>query len=279
MKLYPYENNLHLDQILKVISTLSLTSLSIDFSEHILLDKKQLQRYPSWTLRELCLNCDDIIIKLISFPNRLTFIHFSTSHCTDVICLAILQNCPHLRTFVTKYIEDYSNETNLSFYTCTNNSRLTYLTLNDCHLSMENLETLLSFTPSLVNLKLVSCRSTVDFIFAGTFWEKLIQTKLPLLDKFEFFLQSDNIQDICRIESLITQFKTSFWLNDKRWFVNCDYVIPSSPIRIYTNYRNYCNYVYSGHNVIYRVTNYCENELINTQTQKVRMKFSQKKIP
>jgi hypothetical protein len=101
---------------------------------------------------------------------------------------------------------------------------------------MEDLECLLLLTPSLVHLKLVSSRSTLDSIFIGSYWEQFIQNNLLSLNKFQFFLtcNTDKFNDTNTLDSLILPFQTSFWLNDNHWFVICDYTLRESKIKLYT---------------------------------------------
>jgi hypothetical protein len=52
-------------------------------------------------------------------------------------------------------------------------------------------------------------------------WEQFIQIYLPHLNKFYFyekkyFRQTD-------VESLIAPFQTPFWIENKRWFITCEY--------------------------------------------------------
>lgn len=101
---------------------------------------------------------------------------------------------------------------------------------------MGDLEYLLLLTPSLAHLKLVATRSKLDSIFVGSYWEQFIQNNLFLLNKFQFFLTCNinKFNDINILDSLILPFQTLFWLNDKHWFVNCDYTPRESKIKLYT---------------------------------------------
>jgi hypothetical protein len=114
--------------------------------------------------------------------------------------------------------------------------QLISLTIGNWQLPIQNLENLLSLTPSLVHLKLGSFRSTIDSIFVGSYWEQFIQNNLPLLNKFQFFLtySNDEFNDNNSFDSLILPFQSPFWLNDKHWFVTCDYIPRASQIRLYT---------------------------------------------
>jgi len=115
-------------------------------------------------------------------------------------------------------------------------SLLSSLTINHCSLSMEELELLLSRTPALVHLKLVSRQRTFDSMFDGYIWEQFIRAKLHRLNKFEFFFSyiDKKDDDITNVDSLVGSFRTPFWLYDKRWFITCDYVFKSRALNFYT---------------------------------------------
>ncbi len=114
--------------------------------------------------------------------------------------------------------------------------QLVSLTIGKCKLSTQELECLLTLTPSLSHLKLVSSRSTFDSIFDGSYWERFIQEKLPLLNEFQFFLTctSKKFDDTTTLDSLILPFQSPFWLNKKNWFVICSYILRQSRMILYT---------------------------------------------
>ena len=102
-------------------------------------------------------------------------------------------------------------------------------------MSINHLKRVLSITPSLVHLKLIYCtRWSFESIFDGDFWKEFIQTKLPLLDKFDFVFTclSLTYTVIQSLSSPIISFQTPFWLNDKHWFVTYDIAICSFQTRI-----------------------------------------------
>ncbi|CAF5099337.1 unnamed protein product, partial [Rotaria sp. Silwood1] len=105
-------------------------------------------------------------------------------------------------------------------------TNLTSLLLNHCtSIKMNDVEALLSRLPALKHLRLLfpSCEPNSK-LFDGSRWEKFIQTKLPLLDKFEFSFEvfkRFNSNDVT-IESLIAPFRTRFWLENKNWLIKCN---------------------------------------------------------
>ncbi len=114
--------------------------------------------------------------------------------------------------------------------------QLISLTIGDYKISVQDLECLLSLTPSLIHLKLVSSRSTLDSTFNGSYWEQFTQKNLLLLNTFQFFLTCNNneFNGNTTFDSLILPFQSPFWLNNKHWFVTCDYTPRESKIRLYT---------------------------------------------
>ena len=111
--------------------------------------------------------------------------------------------------------------------------QLTSLTLEDCDLEMAMIESLLSLTPSLIHLRIKG--NARDF-FDGARWERLFQTKLPNLNKFEFAFQHNMgvTCDVANFESVIAPFQTSFWLEIKHWFINVVGVKKSSFMNLYS---------------------------------------------
>lgn len=96
----------------------------------------------------------------------------------------------------------------------------------------------IALTPRLTHFKLVSSRMRIDSLFDGSYWEQMIMENLPLLEKFEFFIEYQYRHD-CRdmlkkLPLIINRFQVPFWMNDHRWFVTCDYVLKRSQIRLYT---------------------------------------------
>ncbi|CAF3735494.1 unnamed protein product [Rotaria sp. Silwood1] len=138
---------------------------------------------------------------------------------------SILNHLPHLRTLVLKEIVE--NDTFVTPSYIIQSSHLTSLSLNgNFNITMDNIESLLSLLPSLTHLRLINKTLLTDPLLYDNYrWENFIQTKLPLLNKFEFWFTylALNNQDFTTVESLIAPFRTSFWLEIKHWLVKCDY--------------------------------------------------------
>ncbi len=114
---------------------------------------------------------------------------------------------------------------------------MTSLTIYRCEQLNKDLEYILSLTPSLIHFKFVSTGTKLDWNGNGHYWQRLIQTNLPLLKKFQFFISYNMLnsqESIPSLDLLITSFQTPFWIEDKRWFVTSDYVMYIRSSRLYT---------------------------------------------
>jgi hypothetical protein len=133
-----------------------------------------------------------------------------------------------LQTFIIKDV--LWNDTNI--ITSTQYRQLKSLTLEDNRMDIFKLEQFLSLTPSLNYLKVIGMAYLID----SYRWEKILRIKLPNLDKFEFFFLSwKNVNyNFSDIQSLIRPFQTSFWLENKQWIVNCDYIINPMEVMLYS---------------------------------------------
>jgi hypothetical protein len=131
---------------------------------------------------------------------------------------------------------DQSNAIITSSFGFTQYPQLMSLMIGNSSLSMTDFQELLSLTPSLVRLKLISYRSSLDSILNGSDWAHLIQTKLSDLKTFQIFfsytLRHGN--DVKDLDLLIDRFRTPFWLQEKKWIITCDYVLKQNLINFYT---------------------------------------------
>jgi hypothetical protein len=158
--------------------------------------------------------------------------------------ITILRQTPHLRIFILddlnslldKNYRPYRPKVSETFQ-CVKS-----LILEKCHRYMDQLEYILSFTPSLIYLKIISDTNLLD----GYRWERYIQTNLPFLKKFEFFFTYYSQKDLNNddIELLIKPYLTSFWFEIKQWFVTCEYIQNLMEIRLYSIPICKTNYTY-----------------------------------
>ncbi len=132
----------------------------------------------------------------------------------------ILQSSPHLHTVIIKRSLDKCN--NYRFPTqsiSTSFPQLMSLTIEKLEISIDELESFLSLTPSLTYLKLISKKPMHD----GKRWEQIIQTNLPQLNRFEFYFDGCTTycgQSASNPEEILASYRTPFWVEHKKWLVN-----------------------------------------------------------
>ena len=208
---------LFLDHLGK-ISTLS--SLTITSDSSLELTDVTLKSLSSMigqrTLRHLDLTLSDAVIDKLEWPSECFIEHLRVFHRLSFVTYVTILCCAsRLRTMILK-----------SWFVCavdqvnTNlvSSSLTSLSAMNCETSMSTIELLLSFTPALVHLKIMSRNSD---LCNGRQWEHFIQTKLPNLNRFELATQRDlsSTIDHADVSHLLELFQTPFWLEEKQWFV------------------------------------------------------------
>ncbi|CAF1047679.1 unnamed protein product [Rotaria sordida] len=127
----------------------------------------------------------------------------------------ILQCSPHLHKIILKQeLEDIITNVSLKSTRPIYFPQLTSLTMEKYSMTIGELESFISLTPSLVYLKLIG----EQCIFDGKRWEQFIEINLPNLDKFEFYfdywsLEKKTSEDL---ELIIASFRTSFWIEHKK---------------------------------------------------------------
>ncbi|CAF3479990.1 unnamed protein product [Rotaria socialis] len=168
------------------------------------------------TLRKFKCTIDWLLSDSFIWPRESNIKHLTIDRCTYKQFCTILRHLSQLRTIVLRSFNlDIHNEYE---YQSTSYPQLISLSMGRLFLSMDKIESFLCLTPSLVHLRLEG--SADDAIFNGSRWEKLIRTKLPSLNRFDFCFRSQNRRVI---ELSAIQFRTPFWLNEKHWPVNCVY--------------------------------------------------------
>lgn len=153
----------------------------------------------------------------ISWQHISTVEHLVLGSCTFSQYEIILSSLPYLKTLtMTDCIATNRDQIpSMSYY------QLVSLSITDCHLSMNDIQFIISRTPSLVHLKWGSSRNKFDLAFNGSFWEKFLQTNFPSFAKFQFLFSYTMANDDAPIEIdfLIQSFKTPFYSNN----IQCDY--------------------------------------------------------
>ena len=161
---------------------------------------------------------EQCFVEYLHISNRITF----EQYCT------ILQRCSSLQTFIIKDVlwNDPAITPSASY------PQLKSLTLADNRMDISRLEPFFSLTPSLTYLKVIG----MAYLNDADPWEKILRAQLPHLDRFEFFFLSwKNVNyDIADIQSLIRPYQTAFWLENKRWIVNCDYILQPMEVMLYS---------------------------------------------
>jgi hypothetical protein len=157
------------------------------------------------------------------------------SGCTIDEYYVILQELPYLKTLVIQKWAKPGRDESLTTPQILNSS-LTSLTFNKCSLRFSHVVPLLSFTRELTHLKLICDSKKFDGLFDGQYWEGFIQKNLCRLKQFQFFFSNDlSKKDKCTpLDDLIASFRSPFWLKEKRWFVECNFVLNKSIIWLYT---------------------------------------------
>ncbi|CAF3423774.1 unnamed protein product [Rotaria socialis] len=168
---------------------------------------------------------------------RLQFLKIRKCSMDDYI--SILVNFPQLRTIhmMDCIVQDASGMTDSTFSTFTHTC-LKSLTITKCTFSLQQMETILSLTPSLLHLTLSNSKEC-DFAYsfnAGDL-EQLIHARLPRLARFDFFLSaSDATHDIQSLQSVIESFETPFWRQITNCSVRAAYFLVQQFLAIYTAY-------------------------------------------
>ncbi|CAF4010532.1 unnamed protein product, partial [Rotaria sp. Silwood1] len=156
--------------------------------------------------------------------------------------MIILRRLNHLRTLI---IQDYTvgniSSTSISTVASTFQHSLMSLIIVASSLTPQHFELILSSTPSLFNLKLICKKQMFNSMFDASYWEQIVNSKLPKLKKLEFFFsyQCNIKNNFISLESLIASFQTEFWTHTKHWFVSSAYVPSLCEIWLHTTPINF----------------------------------------
>jgi len=225
--------NINLNVILKDLIDLKLNSLTIrsrtlcTWSTETLTCLSTFLEHSSLKQFTLSIWCFEIYEFVWPRQCQIEYLHISNRLTYEQYC-SILDRCSMLKTFIVKDV--LWNDT--SIMQINQYRQLKSLTLEDNRMDIYKLEQFLSLTPTLTYLKVIGMAYLID----SYRWEKILRIKLPNLERFEFFFLSwKNVNyNFSDIESLIRPFQTSFWLENKHWFVNCDYIINPMEVMLYS---------------------------------------------
>ena len=176
---------------------------------------------------------DETVLKSIgSVLKRL-----EVTYCTYEQFHLVLSSCANLKTLILKRFDiPKALEIGSLPFVCSTYPQLSSLMLEVSSLNSYQLSLILSFTPSLVYLQLDIDRCQTPDMLSGYVWEKFIRNRLPHLKIFRFWFIHQTRQHSTHpsLRTIIQSFRTSFWLNEKRWMIVCDYLLKSSDIHVYT---------------------------------------------
>ena len=261
-----------------------LKSLALIQIDHPPLDQI-FQDFDVRQLRSLNLDLNTSYERLRFTPERLRPFHsvlrnLSIDRCTYVEYHTILSCCLQLRVLEMGMCHvNRREQTVLPADARSDYPQLTSLTIHECSPATDQLYPLLSLTKSLVNLKLCTRRMRFGSIGDARSWETFIQTNLPFLKRFDFYFSSQLDQrGNEHLRALaITEFRTPFWLNDKRWLVSLEYNLTSSHVALHTaplrthNFEVIVLYETSSWNDSYRLlTRHWLNPIEYVSTEEVR---------
>lgn len=181
-----------------------------------------------FTLRKLVLKSLDLFIDKISWQRISIVEHLVLGRCTFSQYEIILNSLPYLKTLTMNDCIATNRDKMLSM----SYNQLISLSITDCHLCINDIQFVISRTPSLVYLKLGSHRNKFDSTFNGLFWENFLKTNFPSFAKFQFLFSYTMSKDDAPIDidSLIQSFETSFYSKN----IQCDYNIQENTIHLYT---------------------------------------------
>ena len=172
------------------------------------------------SLHQLTLDVHSRITDWISWPNGCSVHELKIQQCAYEQFCIILNQLPNLRIFTLN--ECTMRDVDQSVQPISH-LQLTSLTLNDTELSIDSLEFLLSLFPSLLRLKILKTKAcSSNYLQRFCQWEHFINEKLLSLKKFDFYFFGRYYSNE-NIESILTPFCTSFWLEQKQWFVTAKY--------------------------------------------------------
>jgi hypothetical protein len=171
------------------------------------------------SLHSLLLNFNLNDKNKLLWPLQCMTTNLSIGTCTIKQFCSILQNSPHLHTLIMNNCEMIEiDETSL----LNSYRQLKSLTLNDMQMTMDKLESFLSFLPLLTHLDITSSGKPFEFVQRLSRWEGFVRLRLPRLNQFEFCIFC-YCSDWETFDVLITAFRTPFWLEEKHWFVTCQF--------------------------------------------------------
>ncbi|CAF1091508.1 unnamed protein product [Adineta ricciae] len=184
-------------------------------------------------LHRLELKTASYAITKMVWPRQYTLKHLTLMYITHRQYCTILGQTPELQRLTFNHCSMHEVEATIvpTFY-----ELLTSLTLTDSRMSINGLVSILILTPCLTYLKILGLPDAFEAVADGSFWEKFIRSNLTHLVQFQFyFTNMYYISYTSRdVQSLVSRFRTSFWLQEKQWFITCDYIDYLNQVMLYT---------------------------------------------
>jgi hypothetical protein len=185
-------------------------------------------------LQRLHLELENYSIENIPWSQENSIKYLFLNRCTLKQAIFALCYLPRLHTLVLNDVNVRFNK-NVFIAPSELTSSLKSLTIEQKYIPMNKLESILLLTPSLIHLKITGWTRLVDNLYDGFQWEKFIKRSLTHLEKFEFFfhliVEKHTISDL---ESIIAPFHTWFWLENKHWYVTCEYIKDLDLLKLYS---------------------------------------------
>ncbi|CAF3630667.1 unnamed protein product [Rotaria socialis] len=163
-------------------------------------------------------------IDCLLWPMNLTLQHLTIGNCTQKQYYMILQRSPRLRTLTLNFIFINRKKT-LLFHI---SHPLSSLALLEQKSSITALKQILSWTPSLVTLKIIGTQSFDTFLLESTQLETFLHNNFNLLSRFHIFIRCSIDEQPFAVDALMASFQTPFWTEDKRWFFTCEPRLPDN---------------------------------------------------
>jgi hypothetical protein len=232
----------YLNIVLKDMKKLELNSLIIhterDYSEDNTNRDDLLSVMSLPTLQKLVFKMPNFLMSSITWPieSKIQHLEITCQQLNDYY--NIVRHFPNLRTLILEGLHQQIHDGIIPkpddlepFH------QLESLTIKSCHTDMIIIELILSLTPTIEYLQLMRCVPLDVFTTHLSEWEKFVQLKLPLLNKFEFFLLDESynyLNNSVDVESIVNPFRKSFWIETKKWFVECIHLISPRAIILHT---------------------------------------------
>ena len=139
----------------------------------------------------------------------------------------LFENTPYLRDLSTIYMNYSNTRYLLNVSPLMSELKLALIgSFNPTPILFHSMTNIFSKMPNLSYLTIRSTQTNFD----GNYWKKILIEYLPNIKVFQLkmdFIFDFHIEKEEQVDQLLVSFRTSFWLEEHRWFVCCDWY-PSS---------------------------------------------------